>query len=452
MKRLREVAELLPGQVQGEITDKVFTGAEFDSGKVLQGQIFFALKGQKADGHDYLGEAKKNGASCAVVSEIREENITQILVKDTRKAFLDLAKAYRNSWQDKIVIGLTGSMGKTTTKEMTAVLCKELGKTHATPGNYNNILGLSHTILNTPWDAHYVIAEMGISEVGEMEDLAGLARPDLALITNIAPCHLSGLGTVEKIAEEKSYIYQVLKSDGIAIINNRDPRCEYFKNKTKHCQQVLLYGNRYNVQEESVTLDEYACASFTSQLGEVKQRVNLSMPGRHQVMNAHAAAAIAHHLGLSPSKIATTLSKLVACRGRMKRYFEPRSKALLIDDSYNASPQSMEAAIASLSMIKKKDKCLIIADMGELGTQSDYWHAQIGKWADRYGVDYLFAVGNKSKLALKEFAGSSCFFKSKSALLSHLKGIMHNDMVVLIKGSRVCRLDEYVRDLVGADY
>ena len=182
------------------------------------------------------------------------------------------------------------------------------------------------------------------------------------------------------------------------------------------------------------------------------QRVNLRMPGEHQVMNAHAAAAIAHHLGLEPSKIADGLSKLTAYRGRMKRYFDPDTKALLIDDSYNASPESMKAAIASLSAVKKKDKCLIVADMGELGAQSDYWHVQIGKWAEYYGVDYLFVMGDKSKLALKQFTGSGCIFQSKSALLAHLKGIMHKDMVVLIKGSRVCQLDECVRDLVGTDY
>ena len=346
---------------------------------------------------------------------------------------------------------MTGSVGKTTCKEMLKSLLQRLGKTHATYGNYNNKLGLSYTIINTPDDAEYVVLEVGISEVGEMDVLASLARPDIAFVTNVHPCHLKGLGTVDNIAIEKSKLYRSLEPSGIAIMNNDDAAYIHFASNSQHCQQLNIFDYENTLHRKSVSINESGCAGFKAEVAGKKMKVQLNVLGKHQIYNAYACAFIASKMGLSHDEIEKGLQEVTAPQGRMKQYIEKKEKALLIDDSYNASPESMQAAIECLSTIRKETKCLIMADMEELGIESDKMHRQVGILANEKKIDYLLTVGKKSRLALDQFNGIGKSFEEKQELIDYLYQIIKKDMVVLLKGSRASRLDDCVKQLVGVD-
>ncbi len=452
MVLLKEFAKSHAKEIKGNIEGIQATGIEFDSQVVSRGKIFAALKGKCTDGHQYLKQAQENGACLAIVNQICDVDMPQICVENTYDALYHLAKLQRKNWKNKTVIALTGSVGKTTCKEMLKSLLQRLGKTHATYGNYNNKLGLSYTIINTPVDAEYVVLEVGISEVGEMDVLALLARPDIAFVTNVHPCHLKGLGTVDNIAIEKSKLYRALEPSGIAIMNNDDAAYIHFASNSQHCQQLNLFDYENTLHRKSVSINESGCAGFTAEVAGKKMKVQLNVLGKHQIYNAYACAFIASKMGLSHSEIENALHGVKAPQGRMKQYIEKKEKTLLIDDSYNASPESMQAAIECLSAIRKETKCLIMADMEELGVESDKMHRQVGVLANEKKIDYLLTVGKKSRLALDQFSGIGKSFEKKQDLMDYLYQIMKKDMVVLLKGSRASRLDDCVKLLVGVDY
>lgn len=440
--------------VRGSLRSVCATGVEFDSRKITPGKIFIALQGQRTDGHSHLRQAEAKGACAVIVERFSDAiSIPQICVADTTQAMMDLAREQRHHWQDKTVVALTGSLGKTSSKEFLKSILEKQAKTYATQGNYNNRLGLSYTMLNVPADARYVVLELGISEVGEMEQLADLAKPDVAFITNIAACHLKGLGSIGNIAEEKAKIYAALSKNGLAIINNTDRYARYFVSiaRAYRCQMVNVWNSDNMVDRSSLTVNVQGCAKFRAVLAAVKLDIELGVMGTHQVDNAFACAVIANRLGVSHENIIQGLSAVKAMPGRMQSYQEPSSGALLIDDSYNASPESMQAAIACLAESNRKDKCLVIGEMHELGGKSDKMHRQIGVWANEKKIDCLLAVGEKARLALEEFQGDGHAFDEKNDLLNHLRERLHNDMVVLFKASRAVKLEECVQPLVGVE-
>ena len=449
MQSLDIFAQSYAKETHGDLINLTYCGGEFDSRRVQPGQIYFAFPGARFDGHDFLQQAMDNGAVAAVVSKVCPVAMPQLVVDDVQSCFIDSAFRIRSTWQQKIVIAITGSMGKTSSKDLLANVCRGYGETFSTPGNYNNLLGLSWCIHNTPTSARYVILELGISEVGEMQRLTELARPDIAWVTTIAPCHLDGLTSCAVIAREKSQIYSSLGSDGLAVINDKDDYVETFLRHSQHCRQLHLYGGTSSLDEASIRCDSLARCRFSAKIGNEFLLPQLAMVGKHQVYNAYAVAVIAHALDIPMSLIKRGLETQKSSNGRAKAYVLPTLESLLIDDSYNANPQAMLSAIQSLSSVDKRVKCLVFGDMFELGSASDKWHRQVGDWASEYAIDHLFTYGVHAQTALQSYAGNGMAFSDQDALITHLRMIMSKDMVVLVKGSRGCNLDLIVQSLLG---
>ncbi len=433
--------------VHGNVPASRPNGLEFDSRKIKPGHAFVALQGVESDGHDFITQAAEKGAACAIVSRKQDADICQIVVEDTLGFLFEWAEAERASWKDKTVIGLTGSVGKTSHKEMLKVLCEAMGDTHATSGNYNNKLGLSHTILNTPHSADYVILELGISEVGEMEQLTQIAKPDFAYITNIHPCHLAGLNDVDTIAQEKSKVYSTLKKTGTAFVNCSDAFAPTFMKASQHCHSLKL-SDALTLIKDSIIVNSYGIASFSVKQGDLTQHCQLAIPGRHQVDNAYAMMVVANHLGLSLSDCASQIQTVKPSKGRMAMHLEQSSQALIIDDTYNASPQAMHAAIKSLKSISRSKKIAVIGDMKELGESSDHWHKQIGSWLNEEGINTLFTLGEKAKLAISKFKGQAEKFTDINHLSATIQDQLDQDTVVLIKASRSMHLEHCVNRLL----
>lgn len=447
MIALRELAQQLPCTVSGDLTCD-YQNVTQDSRRACPGSVYIALPGARVDGHDYIVDAKNKGAVCAIVERQCAVDIPQIIVEDAYQFTVEWAKYARAQWQGKTVIALTGSLGKTTHKELLLALCSQQGPTFATPGNYNNLLGLSLTILNVPEKTKTVILELGISEVGEMTQLTTLAKPDIAYVTNIHPCHLSGLKDEATIAKEKSKIYQSLTKDGLAYINNLDDHVDQFIASSDHCQQQLLHAANFELVQASIKLDNRAHATFIMKLDGKAFTVSLQMPGKHMVDNAYAVAVIAYGLGVSGDQIVSVLSNHHAASGRMQRYLHPQSRAHIIDDSYNANPRAMEAAIASLGAMECTHKILVCGDMAELGDKATYWHTKIGEWASQHRIDYLLATGAFANSAVMKFDGPKHIVHSQSDLLSALQPQLAEGVVVMIKGSRSSQLDRCVQALL----
>lgn len=442
MLGLQAIAAQFAQDCHGDIPDLDFAGAAFDSRTVKPGQMYFAFVGQRADGHDFLAQAQSQGAVCAVVSRPCAVDLPQIIVQDPQAMFIALAAIARAAWQNKTVVAITGSMGKTSCKSLLAGLCAAYAPTFATPGNYNNLLGLSWTVLNTPETARYVVLELGISEVGEMAELVALAKPDVAWVTNVAPCHLTGLTSEAVIAHEKSYIYRGLSAKGIAIIHNRDAQAHVFLEASQHCQRVMLYDSGdVCLHEASIVLDAAARPYFEASIHGICLSSRLAVMGKHQVYNAYAAAVTAHAMAVPLPVIAEALPTITGASSRAQSYALLGGKALLIDDSYNANPFAMRAAIATLAAVDKPYRCLVMGDMYELGDASVFWHCEVGRWAQAAGIDMLITFGHDARAAMAFFAGSVVSFTDHHDLIAYLGDLVRQEMVVLIKGSRGCALD-----------
>ena len=448
MQTLSVFAQTYARQTQGNLDTLTYTGAEFDSRRLKPGQLFFALSGQRCDGHDFLQQVADSGAVAAVVSRFCSVDIPQILVDDPEACFIASAHDVRARWQDKTVIAITGSMGKTSSKDLLSSVCRLHKNTFATLGNYNNLLGVSWCIHNVPESAYYVVLELGISEPGEMTLLAALAKPDIAWVTTIAPCHLDGLRNCDEIAFEKAQIYQALSASGIAVINDKDDYVTVFNAHSMHCQRLNLYSDGSELSEDSIRMDALARCQFSARIAGQPVSLQLSLVGRHQVFNAYGVAVIAHALGVPMPHIVDGLCQHGGTDGRAKAYHLSAVEALLIDDSYNANPQAMYSAIQSVASVAKPVKCLVFGDMLELADTSEDWHRKIGVWANEHGIDFVLTLGTQAHLALSTYHGHGKAFTDQVDLVNYVRSIISADMVILVKGSRGSGLDRTVRALL----
>lgn len=449
---LQHVASLFGKEATNDLADLVYTGVTQDSRQVQPGFVYVAIPGSRVDGHDYVAAAFRAGAVCAIVERMCPVEGAQILVDDSMTFLKKWAAKTREQWQSKTVIGLTGSLGKTTHKEMLRLLCETLAPTYATPGNYNNTLGLSLTILNAPDTAQIIILELGISEPGEMVELAAIAQPNIAYVTNIHPCHLEGLGTVESIADEKSMIYRSLADDGIAIVNNHDKHAAALIAASSHCQQHMLYDKQNTLHVDSIRLDQNAKPTFQLRLNQVDYQVALNCTGKHMAYNAYAAAVIAQQVGVSAKTIVSTLQQFTGSQGRMQIHQCQQSKAAVIDDCYNANPVAMQTAIDCLGTMRQPHKILVCGDMAELGESAEIWHQKVGEWASNAGINTLYAYGKFAQAILSTFEGEGKAFDKMNQLISVLSTQLTDKTVVLIKGSRASQLDRCVNALIDPSY
>ena len=443
--QLSAIAMWTHGRLLGD--DAAVGGVAIDTRKLKAGDLFAAFKGEHADGHDYLAQAAVAGAAGALVSRKVDSPLPQVLVDDVEAALGDLASAVRAQRHAR-VIGITGSNGKTTVKTLTAAILSLHGRTHVNTGNFNNEIGLPLTLLAMPEDAEYAVLEMGAGKPGDIAYLAAIARPEIGLVNIIAPAHLERMGSVEGVAETKGALYQALPADGVAIINADDAFAGFFAGLTGS-RRVLRFGLEHKADVGADIVEQRADGSlFVLSTPAGDAEVELALPGRHNVANALAAASIALALDVPLDTIVAGLEQARPVEGRLRRVTLPGGGAL-IDDSYNANPSSMAAAIDTLALAQG-ERWLVLGDMAELGTDARALHAGVGAKAREYGIERVFAVGPLGAAAVEAFGAGGAHFTDKPALIDALKAGLHDGVTCLVKGSHSAGMDEVVRALEAA--
>ena len=451
MLDLQQAAAALNATVKGE--NVRFSGVSSDTRTLKRGELFVALKGEHFDGRDFLAQARENGAVAALVAEPESANIEArlaqgafplLIVKNTRKSLGELAAFWRDRFNIPVV-GVTGSNGKTTVKEMlTSILRKATGSPQAvlaTPGNLNNDIGVPLTLLEMRSEHRYAVIEMGMNHSGEIAYLTGLAKPDVALVNNVAPAHLEGLGSLEKAARAKGEIFEGLSANGVAVINADD---EYAFLWRRLCagKRVLDFGLNHPAAVSGRCELCGSGAEIAVQTGKGEMHIELRVPGLHNARNALAAATCALALDISREAISAGLAAFTGVKGRMQR--KPgKNGSVLIDDTYNANPESVRAAVEVLRSEAGK-KVLVLGDMGELGAQGPALHKQIAMQAKEAGVDVLYALGELSAGAARQFGKGARHFTQIDELLAELEKLLAPGVTVLVKGSRFMRMERVV--------
>lgn len=441
--------ELLLGDPKDEIT-----GVSTDSRKVLEGDVFFPLIGEQHDAHDFISQALERGCRTFVVSRMPGVNINGrlnvILVNDTTKALQDLAAYYLSLFSIKKV-GVTGSTGKTTTKEMLYWIFSEKYRTARNVGNLNNHIGLPLTVLSLPEDTEAGIFEMGMSELGEIDLLAELVRPDIGIITNIGISHIENLGSRENILKAKLEITNYFTSNGILIVNEDNNLLS--REEVKGEYQVITTGEtgRSNFIISNIADFGEEGIEFTIEHNKEMQTFRLNVPGRHNAYNGALAVAAAVSCGITMEEAAKGLLKLEITDKRLN--IKGKNGMKIIDDTYNASPDSMKAAIDVLTATRGFRKIAILADMFELGENSDAFHAEVGRYAAESNVDILVAVGNQAKhiaQAAAEILGENKvhYYETKELLINDIGSMISSGDVILLKGSRGMAMDQVVKKIM----
>lgn len=432
-------------------------GVVIDSRQVGSGYLFVAIPGEKVDGHKFIPDVFAKGAA-AVLSEQQLEDPAgpYILVESTTKALRDLAEYYRKSLDIKVV-GITGSVGKTSTKEMIASVLSEKYKVLKTEGNYNNEIGLPLTIFKIRAEHEVAVLEMGISEFGEMHRLATMANPDICVITNIGLCHLENLKTRDGILKAKTESFAHLKKDGIAILNGDDDKLSTIRQVGD--KEPVFYGMEEKMEyREDAKKSVYATG--VENLGlygmqvrihtpEGERDVRIPIPGEHNVYNALAATAVGLSLGLSLDQISSGILKAKTIGGRTNLL--NTGSMTVIDDCYNANPVSMKASLDVLATAEGR-KIAVLGDMGELGENEKKLHYEVGEYLAKKEIDVLFCAGELSeeiaKAAQKE--SKTCevyYFKTRDALLEQLLPFLKKGDTVLVKASHFMEYPEIVKAL-----
>ena len=445
--RLSEAAAIMAGRLAG--ADGGFVGASIDSRTIKQGELFFALHGERFDGHAFIAAAAGRGAAGAVVEKTGSSPIPQIFVKESAAALGKLARAWRGR-ATATVIGVGGSNGKTTSKELLASILAGAGATLATRGNLNNHLGVPLTLLRLEPAHRFAVIEMGANHPGEIAALAAISRPAIALVTNAGDEHLEGFGDLAGVAAAEGEMFAALGDQGIAVINADDPFQELWQ-KTARGARLVRFGidSACEVRATGVQgrIEAGAFATqFTLAIGDAEARVRLNLAGRHNVMNALGAAAAAHAAGVSLPLIAAGLQRVSPVNGRLQLKAGPRG-SWLIDDSYNANPSSVRAGIDVLCSLPG-EHWLVLGEMAELGTHTEASHTGVGDYARRAGITRLFAIGAAARLAVAAFGARGSWFEDAGRLADAVAAGLDAGVTVLIKGSRVNRLERLVDRLL----
>lgn len=445
MINLAKAAEML--NIPYNDADIELTSVSTDTRNLQAGSLFIALKGPNFNGNDFVREAEAKGANAAIVSEDVKSNLPLLKVQDTRIALGMLGKLYRQQF-DIPVVALTGSCGKTTTKTMLNAILQECGPTLATTGNQNNDIGVPLTLLKLRPEHEYAVIELGANHIGEISNITQMAAPTVAFITNAAPAHLEGFGSLEDVATAKGEIYQGLNSNGIALINIDDAFCEYWqKLATPH--KIYYFGRSpaADVTAKRVrTNDGFAEFELITPQGNIP--IQLKIAGEHNVTNALAAACAAQIVGASLEAIKNGLEKAEPVNRRVVIYTAPIG-ATIIDDSYNANPLSVSAAIRLLSK-KNGKKILALGEMRELGDNAAFYHEQIGREAKNFGIDKLYAYGKLNEFTVKGFGAEGFYFEDQPALISAIRSELHPDATILVKGSLSTAMNRVVNALLEA--
>lgn len=446
-----QVARLIGGRVIGN-GDVVIEGVSTDTRTLPDaegcGLLFVALRGENFDGHAHVASAAERGAAAALVAHEIDAVIPQIVVADTQYALGALARGLQRERKTK-VFAVTGSNGKTSVKTLLLSILEQAGGAYANPGNFNNEIGLPLAAIAAPDDARFAVYEMGAGKSGDIRYLTEIVRPDIALVNNIAPAHLERMGTLLNVADTKAAIYDALPADGVAVINADDAFAPYFAERA-HGHGILRFGLEAtaDVFAGDIVLDKAGSRFHLSTPGGDAD-ISLTLPGRHNISNALAAASMALAAGLDVQMIKAGLEAAapVAGRGLARRL---RSGAELIDDSYNANPGSTHAAIDTLAA-GGGESWLVLGDMRELGVDEVALHAEVGRRAKAAGIARLYTLGALSAHAAESFGDGAASFESHAALADALKQGLHEGVRVLVKGSRGSAMDRVVAALLQGE-
>lgn len=445
---LSEIAGPLGGYLIG--LDVEFNSVATDTRNLLPGALFVALRGARFNGREFVEEACEQGARAALVDTAVETQLPQLVVADTRRALGKLAGLWRQRWPVRLA-AITGSNGKTTVKEMLASILGHLGPVVATQGNLNNDIGLPLTLLRLSEETRYVVAEMGANHSGEIRWLSRLARPQVVLITQAGQAHLEGFGSLEGVAQAKGEILEGLAADGVAVLNRDDRFFPLWQDLAKP-RHVCTFGANAKADlrllEESVSSEiegERFVSRFIVDAPQGEFSIELPLAGKHNVMNAVAASAVSYSLDVDLRVIQAGLASMAPVPGRLELRWASNG-ALVIDDTYNANPTSVYAALEVLSGCPG-ERWLVLSDMGELGPDAVEWHRQIGKSARRLGVERLFTTGELSCVAVDSFGGGAAHYANPEKLIEAILAAWHGEVSVLVKGSRAQRMERVIHAL-----
>ncbi|WP_325197916.1 UDP-N-acetylmuramoyl-tripeptide--D-alanyl-D-alanine ligase [Kingella oralis] len=431
-------------------TDSPINQITTDSRTTQQGDLFFALVGDNHDAHDFVPDVLAKGA-WAIVSRGDLAGVAGcFFVPDTLNALQQLAAAWRKA-VNPFVFGITGSSGKTTVKEMlAAVLRTKFGADAvlATAGNFNNHIGLPLTLLNLREHHRYAVIEMGMNHFGELAALTRIAAPDTALVNNAMRAHIGcGFNGVADIARAKSEIYQGLPENGVALLPAEDANLPVFQAACNGLKTLTFGAEQGDIHAENIELQPLS-STFDLVYGTERVRVSLPAAGRHNVANACAAAALALQAGVSFAETAAGLATFGNIKGRLQQKRGIRN-ALILDDTYNANPDSMKAALDVLAK-QPAPRVFVMGDMGELGEdEAPSMHEEIGVYARDLGIEYAYFVGDNSVQAAEKFGGNGLWFADKDPLIQVLAHDLPERASVLVKGSRFMQMEEVVAALLA---
>ncbi len=457
-----QIATWARGQVVRGDEARVLTGVSTDTRRLKQGDLFIALKGERFDGHDFLAGAAERGAGALVIETHRDTLCDRlpspsppvVEVADTTAALAHIARGYRGLFTVP-VIAVTGSNGKTSTKDMIATVLGQVWPVLATEKNYNNHIGLPQTLLQIEPRHGAAVVELGMSNLGEIAALAQAAQPTIGVVTNVGPVHLETLGSIDRVADAKAELVEALSGDGLAVLNGDDERVRAMAHRTS--ANVLTYGLSEGVDVQAVDVVSRGLdgSRFTLKFRGTEIPIRLNAPGRHLVYNACAAAAVALSLGTDPTVVTEGLAAFRMGEMRLD-VSHLVSGITLINDAYNSSPLSVRGALDVLSQTKAQRRVAVLGDMLELGDLTESAHRQIGADAVNCGVEWLIAVGQQRGLiaagARSQGLDSERIAEAKDAAEAErivLQGVRPNDLI-LIKGSRGVGLERVALALAAS--
>ena len=447
---LQQVADILGADLCGDSVaiHGAIHGVSSDTRSLTAGALFVALHGPNFDGHDHLPAARAAGAVAALLSKTPTAEAVGTLpwlrVDDTLAALGQLAAAWRRQC-GVATVAITGSNGKTSVKEMLATILATQGTILYTRGNLNNHIGLPLTLLRMTPEHRHAVVEMGANHPGEIAALTAIAQPDIALINNAGPAHLEGFGDVAGVARAKAEIWQGLSEQGVAVFNADDAYAELWRELAADDQQ-LCFG--IDASQADVRATDIHGQRFTLQTPAGSANIALPLPGRHNILNALAAAAAATALAIDINDIATGLEQVVPVAGRLTLSTAAHG-ATLIDDSYNANPASLEAGLAVLQQ-RPGTHILVLGDLAELGPEAEQIHQQIGLQARRFGVDSLYASGPMSRHSCDAFGDGGHHFNDIDTLVAALRPRLSTETSLLIKGSRSAGMERVSEALMAS--
>lgn len=444
---LSDVARWTEGRLIG--ADATVTAISTDTRATAPGALFVALRGERFDAHDFVAQAEAAGAAAVMVSRPVDTTLPQVHVADTEEALGELAAGLQQG-RPAVVLALTGSNGKTSVKTLLHGILSRAGRAHVNPGNLNNEIGLPLAVIGAPEDAQFAVYEMGAGKPGDIAYLCSIVAPNVALVNNIAAAHIERLGSLHGIAETKGAIYEALPDDGIAVVNADDAFAPYFMQRIGH-RRVLRYGleNDADVRARDVRL-EPAGSRFVLQTPAGRADIHLPLPGRHAVANALAATAMALAAGAGFDAIVAGLQGAEAVKGRQVAHSLPNGN-VLVDDSYNANPGSLAAAIATLAGVG--EAWLVLGDMRELGPEGPALHAEAGRQARAAGLKRVWTVGALAAETSRAFGEGGRHFESRESLVRALREALAGAVGVrcLVKGSRGSAMDVVVAGLLAGE-